>query len=51
MLIESGASPLIAKGNGTTIYHFAAANGDLETLAYVIGLNRHYSIDIEDKEG
>jgi ankyrin repeat protein len=50
-LIEQGASPLIPKANGLTIYHFAAANNDLLMLDYLMKLNRHFHIDIKNSEG
>lgn len=51
LLIRSGAKPLRPKNNGATCYHFAASNNDIHMLNYLIKLDMHFTIDMEDGNG
>ena len=51
LLLKLGASTDKASSHGMTVYHFATLTNNVRLLDYLIGLERHETVDIQSRNG
>jgi len=51
LLMQSGANPTKPKSDGVTLFHLAAASNDVRLLAFALAQDRHFTVDLQTKDG